>query len=299
MRAHGIMFHHFHGESHPVGQGSISQMDLERMLVWLKRSFRLLNAIDFLDRSLSGTLTDRDICLTFDDSLLCQYEIASPVLDSEDLTAFYFVYSSAFVGRPDMLEIYRYFRSTEYPDFDEFCDDFIAHATSHFEALITSALANFDPDNYLTDCPFYSRSDKVFRFIRDRVLSPTQYAYVMRILMDTRNFDTECVKELVFMTPDHLRHLAKQGNLIGLHSHTHPLDMGELSSTQQFREWSINYSFLASTLGEPPRSMSHPMGRYNPTTLAILSDLGIQIGFRASLSVPVAPSLLEIPREDR
>ena len=34
--AFGIMFHHFHGKNHPVGQGSISDNDLDQMIAWLK-----------------------------------------------------------------------------------------------------------------------------------------------------------------------------------------------------------------------------------------------------------------------
>ena len=44
--------------------------------------------------------------------------------------------------------------------------------------------------------------------------------------------------------------------------------------------------------------MSHPLGNYNDDTLKILKKLGINIGFRSSLSPSYIKSALEIPRED-
>ena len=44
--------------------------------------------------------------------------------------------------------------------------------------------------------------------------------------------------------------------------------------------------------------MSHPCGDYNLDTLSLLKEMGIQIGFRSSMSVKEIKSPLEIPRED-
>lgn len=292
------MFHHFHGGAHPVGQGSISADDFQEMLEWLKQSYRVLDASSFYEAAVSGALTDGDTCLTFDDSLLCQYEIAAPILADEGLTAFYFVYSSAFTDDPDMLEIYRYFRSTEYPDFDAFCDEFMSQAAIQYEEIVTGALQGFDPDQYLAEFSFYSRNDRLFRYVRDRVLTKDQYSNVMTGLMEARHFRISDVLPLIFMDSNHLVDLQSAGNVVGLHSHTHPTNMDTLDVADQRDEYRTNYAFVSSTVGEEPTSMSHPCGRYNPETLQILNDLGVRLGFRSSLSIPEAPSLLEIPRED-
>lgn len=149
VKAHGIMFHHFHGDGHPPGQGSMSANDLRDMIHWLRRNYRVLSAQDFYEFALDGSLAESDTCLTFDDSLLCQYDIAAPVLEEEGLTAFYFVYSSAFTEHPDMLEVYRYFRSTEYAGFDAFCDEFMAQAALRHEGVVSDAVRDFEPDSYL------------------------------------------------------------------------------------------------------------------------------------------------------
>lgn len=298
MNAHGIMFHHFHDENHPAGQGSLSADDFHRMLQWLTTNYRILQAEDFYLRALSGDLDDKDTCLTFDDSLLCQFDIAAPVLADHGLTAYFFVYSSAFSESPDMLEVYRFFRSTEYQDFEAFCLEFMDEAASQHEELLSTSLQGFNPESYLADCDFYSTSDRLFRYVRDRLLTAAQYADVMNALMRSRSFNVEDALPKLFMDEEDLVGLRDRGNIVGLHSHSHPLVMESLSRDEQRLEYTLNADFLQSVLGESPFAMSHPMGRYNSNTLQVLRELGVKLGFRASRSVTAAASLLEIPRED-
>ncbi|WP_262422821.1 hypothetical protein [Brevundimonas denitrificans] len=89
------------------------------MLDWLGPD-RFLSPQDWTERALAGRLGPDDLCLTFDDALLCQSEIAAPVLKAYGLTGFWFVYSSVLEGRSERLELYRHFRSTRFGDVDEF-----------------------------------------------------------------------------------------------------------------------------------------------------------------------------------
>jgi peptidoglycan/xylan/chitin deacetylase (PgdA/CDA1 family) len=264
----------------------------------VETKFRILPAHDYYEAALLGNLSDGDICLTFDDSLLCQYEIAAPILADSDLTAFFFVYSSAFTNQPDPLEIYRYFRSTEFSDFDHFFREFLAQAQALYETQISGALQGFDPDSYLSEFPFYSTNDRLFRYVRDDVLSDAEYDSVMAELMLNRGFEVGKVIPLLYMNSNHLTHLHDRGNVIGLHSHTHPTRMDTLSLTDQQNEYATNRAFLSEIIGDFPTSMSHPCGRYTADTLELLTNLGVRLGFRSSLSVPETRSLLEIPRED-
>src|SRR4051812_47062117 len=83
MHPHGVMFHHFHGGNHPASQGSISIDQLDRIIGDLKARYRLLDADHFLEKAVAGSLHTSDICLTFDDALLCQVELAAPVLQHQ------------------------------------------------------------------------------------------------------------------------------------------------------------------------------------------------------------------------
>ena len=78
---HGIMFHHFHDfERHIKCDGSIDSDDFEKLLDYYSKSHNIISADDYIKKLKSNTLRDSDVCLTFDDGLLCQYDVALPVL---------------------------------------------------------------------------------------------------------------------------------------------------------------------------------------------------------------------------
>ena len=108
------MFHHFHSHVHKKGQGSISKNELKKILISLKKKYILNNADDYVKKILKKKITYKDICLTFDDGLKCQIDIALPILKEFKIKAFFFVYNGAFKNNPDNLEIFRYFRNTKY-----------------------------------------------------------------------------------------------------------------------------------------------------------------------------------------
>ena len=80
-----------------------------------------------------------------------------------------------------------------------------------------------------------------------------------------------------------IKELHKQGNIIGLHSHTHPTNIIKLSKQDQLYEYSTNKEILENIIGEKIICMSHPCGLYNNDTLDILKYLGIKIGFRSNM----------------
>ena len=98
---HSVMFHHFHDDFHLPGQGSLSASDFDLMISWLSNRYVILDAQEYKSRFLSRTLKNTDICLSFDDALKCQYDVALPVLRKSNIRAFFFVYSSAFSDNPD------------------------------------------------------------------------------------------------------------------------------------------------------------------------------------------------------
>jgi peptidoglycan/xylan/chitin deacetylase (PgdA/CDA1 family) len=297
--AFGIMFHHFHGKNHPVGQGSISDNDLDQMIAWLKKNYEILNIEEFFQKALAGKLTTKETCLTLDDSLLCQYEIALPVIESHGLTALFNVYSSAFSGKPDPLEVYRYFRSVSYENFDDFFDDFFIMMKEEFSSDHVKGMSRFSREREIYDgFPFYTENDKIFRFFRDKILVPSNYNQIMIDLMNKKKFDTSEVPTKVFMTVPQLEQLNRKGHTLGLHSDTHPTQIQSLSKEAQVREYTTNYDFLKNITGTGARIVAHPCGEYSETTLEILHQLEVGVGFRSSLHIPYAKSLLEIPRED-
>ena len=119
MFPHGLMFHHFKNHQHKGGQGAISAETFSRLLTLIGPE-RILSANDWCNRVSRGTLQQNDLCITFDDSLLCQFDIALPVLEHFNKTAFWFVYSSVFQDLAEPFEIYRHFRTTQYTNINDF-----------------------------------------------------------------------------------------------------------------------------------------------------------------------------------
>ena len=110
------------------------------------------------------------------------------------------------------------------------------------------------------------------------------------------------------MNNEHIVKMRKLGHLIGLHSHTHPTVLEELSLEEQTDEYSKNITILSKILNcdkKEIKSMSHPCGSYNQHTLKILKDLGIELGFRRTMEIELEKnmkknnnSFLEIARQD-
>ncbi len=291
------MFHHFHDDKHEPAQGSLSKTDFKNMVHWLGNKYSLLGANEYTEKCENGTLNSSDICLSFDDALKCQYDVAVAVMNEIGIDAFFFVYSSVFTANPDYLEIYRYFRTSTFDDIDEFYEEFF-EISQQYHPKFSKHKTNFIKLNYLSDCPFYSENDIWFRYLRSQHLSLEQYQRIMSKMMSVKKFDTEKAKKHLWMTEDDLINIHQSGHIVGLHSYSHPIQMKKISRSKQKIEYQKNYEHLVGITGNPIKAMSHPCGEYNQDTLEILKAMGISIGFRSSMSTKDIKSSLEIPRED-
>lgn len=293
----GIMFHHFHNDKHFRAQGSLSSDEFSKMLDWLDNQYNLIGAKEYLERFEKSQLLDKDICLTFDDALLCQYDVALPILKERSIDAFFFVYSSIYSGEPDNLEVFRYFRTNNFNDVEDFYSQFFKLAEDENKGSLGQHFVRYKKLNYLNAFPFYTENDKWFRYLRDQVLGNCQYEQLMLNLMNAKNFSPNDIIKDLWMSEDNLREISRQGHLIGLHSYNHPTQISKLNYKKQYEQYIKNLDHLNSIVGDIV-CMSHPCGDYNKDTLKILNDLGIRIGFRSSLTELKIKSKFEIPRED-
>ena len=294
---HSIMFHHFHDEKHLPAQGSLSSSDFSKMLDWLSSRYNLIGAKEYLGKFEEGYLADNDICLSFDDALLCQYDIALPILEEREIDAFFFIYSSVFSENPDNLEVFRYFRTNHFSDIDDFYYQFFKLIDNELKFEINQHRSKYLSLNYLDSFPFYTENDKWFRYLRDQVLGIQKYEQLMLYLMAKNNFSPNEILDYLWMSEDDVRDIAKSGHLVGLHSYSHPTKMSKLSYDDQLYQYSENYKHLTSIVGDVV-SMSHPGGDYNDDTIKILGEIGIKIGFRSNISETTIKSKFEVPRED-
>jgi len=292
------MFHHFHDRWHPRGQGSISADDFVRLIDDVGRD-RLLPAKEWLARARVDRLRDDDVCLTLDDSLRCQYDVAYPVMRTLGLTAFWFVYTSVMEGAVERLELYRHYRHVCFDTMDNFYLAFERTLRdSEYASRAAAALAGYAPTTYVAEFPFYSEGDRRFRFLRDEALPRGAYDVLMERMMAESAFDRGAVAATLWLDDRALQTLHAEGHVIGLHSHSHPTRIAALPPSEQEDEYRRNHDHLTRALGERPTTMAHPCGSYNADTLAILRRLGVIVGFRSTMRPCANASGLEYPRED-
>lgn len=292
----GLMFHHFtDGDVHPAGQGAITAERFRDILDYFDD--RLLSAREWREKRLVGQLKDGEICLTFDDGLRCQFDIALPVLQARNLTAFWFPYTGPLAGEPDRLELYRYFRTVRFANIDAFYAAFNdAWNALPLRDSVHEGLRDFDPGKYLAEYPFYSDGDRQFRFIRDRLLTGDAFFRVMDEMLAADGFDADGARQTLWMDKAHLRSLHSDGHVVGLHSHTHPTKITALSRDRQIWELETNTTWLKQITGAEPDCMAYPCGDYDEGLLSLLRDQGIRLGFQSKLAD--TEGAMEIPRLD-
>ncbi|MGZ2259829.1 polysaccharide deacetylase family protein (plasmid) [Roseobacter sp. A03A-229] len=292
------MYHHFHDDTHPVGQGSISAQTFDDLICCTKRlGVQYLDPQDYIKRALDGTLEDNQTALTFDDSLRCQFDVALPVMKAHDLRGFFFCYTNLALPNVTTLEFFRDFRNVFFDDIEAFYSAFFSAVRANDDGLLDPA-HDAIKTGFLGDCPFFTYNDKVYRYVRDYVLGPKDYDKVMKSMMAATGYPFAERAALLLMSPEMIHELNATGHEVGLHSHSHPMVMTQLTKEEQTWEYQTNHEVLQMQTGQAAVSMSHPCGHYDERTLKILRDLGVTVGFRSTITKRQIVSPLEIPRED-
>ena len=303
---HGIMFHHFHDDGiHTRGQGSIDKDDFYKIIKFIGKN-NILDADVFFEKLKNNQLKNNEVCLTFDDAIKCQIDIALPVLEDLKIKSFFFVYTSVFEGKPDNLEFFRYFRMNYFNSVNDFYNNF-------YEVLDKDLEFFFEKNNYQikqikNKFPHYSVEDIKFRLVRDVFLTKSQYEKIMFLMFKDKNFNYEDFSIKLFFQKSDLKKLNNLGHLIGLHSHNHPTLIEKLSYHEQKNEYEKCLSSISNILDirkNEIKFMSHPCGSYNSDTLEVLKELGIELGFKQIMTIEeekgmkkVNNSYLEIARND-
>ena len=292
-----IMFHHFHDNyTFKKSQGSICKDQFYNIIKIIGKK-NILNPNDFYERLISKKLTKHEICFTFDDGLKCQYKIAVPILEDLNIKALFFINTSIYDGNYMMLEVFRYFRSKYFKNIDEFYKIFFNNFNKNTLDIFFQKNKGHIK-NKLKLFTFYSLNDIKFRMIRDYLLNEEDYFKIMKNMFRMKNFKTQDINKLLYISKKELRDLDKIGHSIGLHSHNHPIRISQLSYDEQSKEYKKNIlilSKLLSTNSMNIKFMSHPYGDYNQNTFKILKRLDIKMGFCRNLEKK-SKSNLEIAR---
>lgn len=238
-KPHGIMIHNIIPnntcEKKRKGYG-ITQNELESIIVKLKK--RIINAKNFIDKSINNTLNCKDICITFDDLLKCQIELALPILNKYNIKAFFFINTCPLNSIPDKLEEIKYFRFNYFKSIDDFYNEFYdVLLNSKYKNKILTELENYNKNKYSnnlnkTNHNFYSSKDLEYRYIRDNILLEEEYYGLIKILYKKYNFDIKEHFSKIWMNKTDIIKLDNQGHIIGGHVHSHSIQYGAGRKTQ-------------------------------------------------------------------
>lgn len=264
-----IMFHYFHGRGYKKVQGAFSSQELEKLI--LSKNFNILSPYDFLEKKKNRKLEENHVFLSFDDGLKEQYDVALPVLNKYGIKALFNIYTSnTFYRGVCTIELYRYFRNHFFKDINHFYIDF-------FE-LVKFQYGEFQEyknvwDRYLSEFSFYSPMDRKFRYFRD-VLIKKEFHFVMKKMMESHNFNERLFNK-IWMSDLNIKNLNNSGHMIGLHSHSHAVDMDKWTYNQSISDYKKNKLILEKILKNKIMIAAYPLGRYNDSTVKALKQLGI------------------------
>lgn len=293
----GLMFHHFHNQDHPYIQGALDAKQMDEIIIWLKNNFNLVRAQEWHRLAVSDALSPEHVCLTFDDGLKSQVDIAAPILKAHDLTGFWFTYTSQLVGEIGKLELYRYYRNVAFSSVDDFYDAFyVAANQAGYAADIEEARTTPAARAHYQHYKFYSDADRFFRYVRDHVLKPERYNRIMDLMIANSDFDVANILSLMLASRADMKALADDGHIFGLHSHTHPTNIAAMNYAEQNEEYTKSKGILEGILGEAITCAAYPNNSYNDDSLEIMRALKIEYAFRADMVSGL--SNLEIPRID-
>lgn len=299
--AHGLMFHRFHKSGNsPAGQGSLTEVEFEEILNYVGTE-RILPPEEWISRVKTHDLQKHHFCITFDDGLKSQFDVALPVLERYKLKAFWFVFSSVFDGGIDRNEVYNRFATAEFTSFDVFVEEFLQFYPVRDKVFQNNDYAHFT-QSLREQFPFYTENDAKFCFIRNKLLLRSNFEKVMDSMIEAKGLSVSKIAEDLWLTNDHLQLLYKSGHYIGLHSYDHPFTMADLPAEKQEEQYSRNYKYISHVIGGVVECMSHPLNSSNADTIEILSEMGIICGFRSNMTPPIGKSInahrLELARED-
>ena len=123
--------------------------------------------------------------VSFDDSLLCQYEVAFPVLKSLNLDAFFFIYTCFFLKNK---LAWRYLGILDTIASNQLMMNFInIFDTVNQEYELEYHIHEKKFKKWIIyQLSFYTDNDKWYRYIRDHLLGEKKYFKLLRLLMKSK-----------------------------------------------------------------------------------------------------------------
>ncbi len=273
------MFHQFYNERFYNCKGAVNEDQFYNFCKKLITEFEIIdpNNHEQLD-------TERGILLTFDDGLKSQFEVASKILKFFNIKAIFFIFSSIFTDKFNLLEVYKYFSHSYFDNVDEFYKKYFSYIfknKSEFDLL----LKKYDHRIELmrSNSPFYSLNDIVYRLLRFEILSIKEFEDShLYMIKKITGHKIEDLKEKLHLNMSDINELIENGNIIGNHSHSHAYDLHKKSYKDQLMDYKKGNEMLKKIFKVNIDYCAFPFGFYNENTLKVINELDFKYSFLAN-----------------
>ena len=290
------MFHHFHDNKLFFNSpGSITANQFQKIIDFIGR-INIIDADLFLLKLQNNALSKKDICITFDDALKCQYKIAIPILEKMKIKAFFFVPTGLINSKKITPEIVRHFIYVYCKGMKFFFNLFEKNCGLNLEKFYSK---NINKIKILKRNKFYSVEDIKYRLIRDS-LKEDRFNEIISNLFKIKKYNYNSLISKTYMNIRDIKEIHNKNHVIGLHSHSHQMTTLFSKTNNLITDYKKNISEIKKILSvknNEIKSMSFPFGVYNKKTLQILKKLNIKAGFLSDMS-STKKSNLEMPRNN-
>jgi peptidoglycan/xylan/chitin deacetylase (PgdA/CDA1 family) len=293
----GIMFHHFHkNNKDKYVKNSITSKEFEKILKHIGIQ-NIVSAETWAYKAINNDLNKNEVCITFDDALKSQYEIALPILRKYKIKCFWFIFSSIFFGKKDPNEIHKFFYTKYFKNFKLFFENFKREIKILKRGdLILKILEQKKTKNYMLELKIYSKEERIYKFLRDKILTKEEITKIFDKLFKKFQFDEQKIIKQLWISKKDLKKIINDNHVIGLHSYSHPSNIASKSYKNQLREYTKNFFDLKKIYKKEIISASYPFGSYNSNSIKILKKLNIKLCFSSLSNIKFKH--MAIPRID-
>ncbi len=274
---YGVMFHHFHDNKNFIkSPGSINSNQFKKIISFIGVK-NIFSADKINTKRNKDYLKKKQFFLTFDDGLKSQL-LSLEILKKYSIKAFFFINSNYIDNDKISPELIRYFIYIHCKGMKKFFKIFSKNCNLDLNTFFDNKKKVIK--EYQVKYNFYSIEDIKYRIIRD-YLDSSKFNSIIKKIMVQKSFKKNKIIKNLYMSKKDLLRIHKMGHVIGLHTHSHPMNISKLNARQIKNEFTKNNSVLKKIIRskEDIKSMSYPRGISDSKTKKILKEMGVKIGF--------------------
>lgn len=277
-----IVNYHYIGNESDYPNPGIHPISPERFLNQLnllKNDFVFVSEEEVLKAIRGEKELPKFACLiTFDDGLLCQFEIACPILKKLAVPAIFFVNSLPFNGEPLLIHKLHYIRANTKPTilWEKIKRQYEYFTKEAFDENAFKFTTELWKKHYPYDNDFDSARVK-YILGRDTLPVSLQNFVINNIFLELEP-DKKSFIEKYYMNEEHLKELSRFGNGIGIHTHSHL--PGPLLTQKNTAKLEVEncYRYLDGFLPGKIHGISYPYGDVVPAVIKASQSLGLEYG---------------------